>query len=164
MKGEGECKKYLLTKMSFLCIICRDTTYREATHQSKNRRSLTMKQPHTDPHKNLPLTEATYLILLSLVPAPKHGYAIMKDVQTLSDARVTLSTGTLYGVIKRLLNQDWIERVGETEAVPESKGKSGRSRKFYTLTRMGKLVLNAETNRLQALVSVAHQRTAEEQA
>ena len=44
----------------------------------------------------LPLTEATYFILLSLAPGPRHGYAIMKDVHSLSHGHVTLSTGTLY--------------------------------------------------------------------
>jgi DNA-binding PadR family transcriptional regulator len=120
-----------------------------------------MKPSHSDSQDTSPLTEATYLILLSLVPAPKHGYAIMKDVQSLSEGRVTLSTGTLYGVIKRLLEQGWIERVDETT---ESEHHPGRSRKSYTLTRMGKMVLNTETNRLQALVSVAQKRTAEEGA
>lgn len=42
-----------------------------------------------------PLFESTFLIILSLVPSPKHGYAIMKEVEALSDIRVVLSTGTL---------------------------------------------------------------------
>jgi DNA-binding PadR family transcriptional regulator len=121
-----------------------------------------MKTPTNDTQTASPLTEATYLVLLSLVPAPKHGYAIMKDVQALSEGRVTLSTGTLYGVLKRLLEQEWIERVAESGDIPDPDDSPGRERKSYTLTRMGKLVLNAETNRLQSLVSVAHQRTAEE--
>lgn len=121
-----------------------------------------MKSPHNDTQTPVPLTEATYLVLLSLVPGPKHGYAIMKDVQSLSEGRVTLSTGTLYGVLKRLLEQEWIERVGDTGDLPQADNGPGRARKSYTLTRMGKLVLNAETNRLQSLVSVARRRTAEE--
>lgn len=121
-----------------------------------------MKTPNTDSQTSSPLTEATYLVLLSLVPSPKHGYAIMKDVQHLSEGRVTLSTGTLYGVLKRLLEQEWIERVEETGGASGPDNPPGRERKSYTLTRMGKLVLNTETNRLQTLVSVAQQRTAEE--
>jgi DNA-binding PadR family transcriptional regulator len=121
-----------------------------------------MKTSNTDSQTSSPLTEATYLVLLSLVPSPKHGYAIMKDVQHLSEGRVTLSTGTLYGVLKRLLEQEWIERVEETGGAPAPDNSPGRERKSYTLTRMGKLVLNTETNRLQTLVSVARQRTAEE--
>ncbi len=53
------------------------------------------------------------MILLSLAPGPKHGYAILKEVETLSDGRVKLSTGTLYGAIERLLDQDWIRRVDD---------------------------------------------------
>jgi DNA-binding PadR family transcriptional regulator len=121
-----------------------------------------MKTPDTDSQTSSPLTEATYLVLLSLVPSPKHGYAIMKDVQHLSEGRVTLSTGTLYGVLKRLLEQEWIERVEEIDSVSAPDNSPGRERKSYTLTRMGKFVLNTETNRLQTLVSVARQRTAEE--
>jgi len=121
-----------------------------------------MKTPNSNTQTPSPLTEATYLVLLSLIPGPKHGYAIMKDVEALSDGRVTLSTGTLYGVLKRLLEQEWIERVDEVEETLEQDNSPGRERKSYTLTRMGKLVLNIETNRLQSLVSVAHRRAAEE--
>jgi DNA-binding PadR family transcriptional regulator len=53
----------------------------------------------------IPLTESTYFILLSLSSKPKHGYAIMKDVWILSNDRIILSTGTLYGALKRLLEQ-----------------------------------------------------------
>ena len=66
-----------------------------------------------DVQENLPLTESTFYILLSLAPGPKHGYAIMKDVKMLSESRDLLSTGTLYGAIKRLLDQGWILRVDE---------------------------------------------------
>jgi DNA-binding PadR family transcriptional regulator len=59
---------------------------------------------------HLPLTEATFLVLVSLVLGPEHGYAIMKDVRDLSEGRVVLSTGTLYGVLKRLLEGSWIRR------------------------------------------------------
>ena len=102
---------------------------------------------------NLPLTETTYFILLSLAPAAKHGYAIMKDVRQLSRGRVELSTGTLYSALKRLLDQGWIARAAD------SKGKTnGRGRKAYVLTGLGHSILEAEVHRLQGLVSVARQR------
>jgi DNA-binding PadR family transcriptional regulator len=56
-----------------------------------------------DVQADLPLTETTFFILLSLASEPKHGYAIMKEVETLSRGNVRLRTGTLYGAIKRLL-------------------------------------------------------------
>lgn len=115
----------------------------------------------TDIQANLPLTEAVLFILLSLAPEPKHGYAIMKDVQSLSDNRVVLSTGTLYGALKRLLEQGWIERVEDTEGAAE---ESGRPRKAYALTDRGRRIMNAEVARLQSLVAVAQWRVSEEPA
>ena len=64
---------------------------------------------------SLPLTETTFYILLSLSPGSSHGYAILKDVERLSEGRLVLSTGTLYGALKRLLERDWIERVPAVE-------------------------------------------------
>ncbi|MCB0257577.1 MAG: PadR family transcriptional regulator, partial [Anaerolineae bacterium] len=70
-----------------------------------------------------PLSEATFYILLSMAPGPKHGYAIIQEVEALSNRRIHLSTGTLFGAIKRLLADGWIEPV-ETERAP-------RGRKSY---------------------------------
>jgi DNA-binding PadR family transcriptional regulator len=97
-----------------------------------------------------PLSEATLFILLSLAPGPRHGYAIMKDVQMLIDDRIVLSTGTLYGALKRLLEQDWIERVDDPEP-----NDTERERKAYALTQMGRRILKAEVERLQKLIATA---------
>ena len=106
---------------------------------------------------HLPLREPTFFILLSLSPGPKHGYAILKEVEALREGRMILSTGTLYGAIKRLLDRDWIKRV--TDPIPNS---TDRERKAYALTEQGQRVLNAEIQRLEKLVSVAQTQTAEE--
>jgi len=63
----------------------------------------------------LPLTEPTFYILLSLAPEKRHGYAILKDVEALSNGNVSLSTSTLYGALGRLLDQGLIERVPNDE-------------------------------------------------
>jgi DNA-binding PadR family transcriptional regulator len=105
----------------------------------------------------LPLREPTFYILLSLSPGPKHGYAILKDVEELSDGNVLLGTGTLYGAIKRLLDRDWIRRVNDP--IPNG---TDRERKAYVLTNQGRRVLNAEIVRLQKLVSLALTQTMEE--
>ena len=105
----------------------------------------------------LPLREPTLLILLSLSPGPKHGYAILKEVESLSEGRVKLSTGTLYGAIKRLLDRGWISRVDDP--IPNN---TDRERKSYDLTESGRRVLNAEIARLHKLVRVARIQTAEE--
>jgi DNA-binding PadR family transcriptional regulator len=111
-----------------------------------------------DVQDDLPLTEVTTFILLSLVDEPKHGYAIMKDVEGLSEARVQISTGTLYGALSRLLDQGWIAR---WEGQVQHTETPGRPRKTYTLTRVGRRVLEAEIRRLQSVVAAARARTAE---
>ena len=104
----------------------------------------------------LPLSETTFLILVSLGGGPKHGYAIMKEVEDLSQGRVLLSTGTLYGAIKRLLADEWINRLD----LP-SDAQAGRDRKSYALTPRGRKVLRAETQRLRELVEIALQRVSQ---
>lgn len=105
-------------------------------------------------NEQLPLTEATFYILLSLSSGKKHGYLIMKDVEHLSDQRVSLGTGTLYGALGRLLDLGWIERVDEDQ-------ENGRSRKAYVLSEQGRSILAAETNRLQSALSAAQVRLSE---
>lgn len=88
--------------------------------------------------------------MLSLAPGPKHGYGIMKEVETLSAGRVVFSTGTLYGALKRLLEQGWIAREERGD-----EAESGRPRKEYHLTDLGRRILSAEALRLQTLAQVA---------
>lgn len=95
------------------------------------------------------LSEQTYFILLSLASSPKHGYAIVKEVQHLSDERVILSVSTLYTTLKRLLDDGWIRLIEKTPK------KSQRPRKVYELTALGSNVLQDELRRLEGLVSAA---------
>ena len=101
----------------------------------------------------VPLTETTLLILMSLSTGPRHGYAIMKAAEALSEGRVRLSTGTLYGALKRLLDDDWIRRVEDPLPIVTE-----RERKAYTLTNQGRRVLNAEIGRMGKLVAIATQQ------
>ena len=108
-----------------------------------------------DVNSFLPLTEPVFFILLTLVPGPQHGYAIMKETAALSDGRVQLSTSTLYSAIRRLLDQQLIERA------PEASGlENGRERKAYRLSDLGRRVLQAETGRLQSLLAASQQSQA----
>ncbi|MGE5249122.1 MAG: PadR family transcriptional regulator [Bacteroidota bacterium] len=104
------------------------------------------------PGVSLPLTEQTYFILLSLQSAPKHGYAIARDVRGLSDGRVTLSVSTLYTALKRLLDNGWV-RLVDNEFT-----QSNRPRKTYELTKTGGRVLRLEVERLASLVKTARLR------
>jgi PadR family transcriptional regulator PadR len=110
-----------------------------------------------DTHPNLPLSEQTFYILLSLLPQPRHGYAILKDIQQLSDGRLLISVSTLYTSLKRLLEQGWIERVEIVE-----QDETSRPRKQYKLTQTGQSILFAETKRLHMLIQAANQRLPQE--
>jgi DNA-binding PadR family transcriptional regulator len=100
----------------------------------------------------LPLSEQVLLILVSLAEQPRHGYSILKNVEEMSDGRVTLSTGTLYGALRRLLEDRWIERFKEEEI--------SRGRQAYRLTARGRQILRAEVGRMKHLTKVASLRMA----
>lgn len=106
--------------------------------------------------KSLPLTEPVLLVLLSLSEQPRHGYSILKDVEGISDGRVALSTGTLYGALQRLLSQGWIERFEENEGT--------RDRRAYRLTSQGRKILQAEVARMKHLTKLVSLRTAKKGA
>lgn len=91
---------------------------------------------------NATLTEAVYYILLSLVK-PMHGYGIMQNVEQLSNGRVKLAAGTLYGAISTLLEKGWIS------ALP---GEKDSRKKEYQITAQGTQVLETELLRLQELI------------
>lgn len=78
-----------------------------------------------------------------------------------------LRSGTLYGALKRLLEQGWIERVEEKvhvpdETAPANPTETGRARKAYARTELGRRILQAEVEPLQSLVALTRLRTAEE--
>lgn len=89
------------------------------------------------------LTEAVYYILLSLLQ-PLHGYGIMQNVSQLSNNRVNLGSGTLYGAINTLIDKHWIQ-LDETAS-------EGR-KKAYVITSIGKEVLEQELSRLEELIN-----------
>ena len=99
-----------------------------------------------DPVESLPLTPALFHVLLSLADGEKHGYAILKEVEQRTDGAVRLSTGTLYGIVKRLLQDGWIR---------ESALGSTERRRAYRLTAFGWRVALAEAERLRELVRAA---------
>jgi DNA-binding PadR family transcriptional regulator len=99
-----------------------------------------------------PLTEPVLLVLLSLAEQPRHGYSIIKDVEVVSNGRVVLSTGTLYGALQRLLETGWIEHFEEEER--------SRDRRAYRLTARGVRNLHLEVERMKELTKLASLRIA----
>lgn len=97
-----------------------------------------------------PLSEPVFLILTSLAEEPRHGYALIKDIAALSGHRVQLSTGTLFGALKRLLDNGWIERY-QTE-------DTSRDKQTYRLTPDGRHRLAADVDRLRTLTRAATAR------
>ena len=93
--------------------------------------------------ENIVLTEATYYILLSLCD-PQHGYGIMQEVERLSNGRVHLAAGTLYGALNSMVEKGWIEQL----PIEDSSRK-----KNYQITPSGLNVLKEEVERLRELVS-----------
>jgi DNA-binding PadR family transcriptional regulator len=105
--------------------------------------------------ETVPLSEPVLLILMSLADQPRHGYAILKDVEEMSAGRVLLSTGTLYGALRRLLEDGWIERVQEEDA--------SRGRQAYRLAATGKRSLQQEVSRMKHLTRLAGLRVAQKE-
>lgn len=100
--------------------------------------------------ENKPLTEPVLMILLSLLDAPRHGYSLLKDIEELSNGRVQLSTGTLYGALRRLLEDGSIERFTQED--------TSRDKQTYRLTRAGRRQLQIELTRLEQLLAAGHSR------
>ena len=101
-----------------------------------------------EPEEFLPLPSATLHILVALGPGEKHGYAVMRDVEALSDGAVRMGPGTLYGSVKRMLADGLIE---ETPSRTDPDLDDQR-RRYYRLTGLGSRVSAAELARLEALV------------
>ena len=103
------------------------------------------------PESLLPLPAATLHILLAVADADRHGYAIIQEVAARTGGEVTLSAGTLYRSIQRMVELDLIE---ETDTRPAADLDDER-RRYYRITSFGRNVARAEVERLQALVKLA---------
>ena len=101
-----------------------------------------------------PLTPATFHILLALVDEERHGYGIMQEVVERTEGAVKLGPGTLYGSLKRLLEQGLVEESDE-RADP---ALDDERRRYYGITRRGLDVARAEARRLESLVRAARKK------
>ncbi|MEU6084691.1 PadR family transcriptional regulator [Streptomyces sp. NPDC047108] len=98
-----------------------------------------------------PLTEPVFFVLLALHDAPRHGYGIKQEAAELSDGRVDLRVGTLYGVLDRLTAEALVEH-------DHDEVHQGRLRRYYRLTSDGRRALAVENARMAANVRAAEQR------
>lgn len=99
----------------------------------------------------LPLAPAFLHILIALGEGERHGYSIMQDVAERTGGRVRMSPGTLYGSIKRMLEEGLIEELTTGAAGADER------RRFYRITKFGKRVAAAEAERMAALLTQARQ-------
>ena len=102
----------------------------------------------------LPLPASAMHVIVALAAGEKHGYAIMRDIEDLSGGSVTMGPGTLYGSIKRMMDQGLVE---ETDERPDP-ALDDQRRRYYRLTVLGQRVGAAEQARLAALLDAARFR------
>ncbi len=107
-----------------------------------------------DPRSLLPLTPAVLHILLALADEERHGYGVMREVESRTGGEVRLGPGTLYGAIKRMLAEGLIE---ESVERPDPEIDDQR-RRYYRITDFGRRVAGAEAERLASLVSAAREK------
>ena len=103
------------------------------------------------PSELIPLSTATYYILLALADGDQHGYGVMREVAASSGGQVQLGAGTLYAAINRLRGARLIE---ESDERPDPRLDDQR-RRYYRLTNLGRAVAQAESERLARLVNIA---------
>lgn len=96
-------------------------------------------------------------ILLALSDEPRHGYAIVQEIEERTAGRVVLGTGTLYTALKRLRREGLIAEASSSAA---NSDEGGRKKRTYRLTKRGEAELRDQTERLQALFDHAHQKKA----
>jgi DNA-binding PadR family transcriptional regulator len=99
------------------------------------------------------LSEQVFLILSALADQPRHGYAVVTEVAAMTDGRIRLRAGTLYGALDRLVTRGLI-------APDHDEVDNGRLRRFYKLTDAGADAVHAESERMAAAIRLANERLA----
>lgn len=103
----------------------------------------------SDPSSFLPLAQAQFHVLVALTHGERHGYAIMQDVEASSGGIVRMGPATLYGTLKRLVDQGLAEELARRPADDDD-----QRRRYYRLTSLGQRVCSAEADRLAGLVRI----------
>ena len=110
-----------------------------------------MRSPDPSPDTLLPLSPATFHILMALADEDRHGYAMIQEVAARTGGKLRLSAGTLYRSIQRMLDQGLIVEPRERPAPKDDDER----RRYYRLTPYGRRVAEAEMRRLDGLVKIA---------
>jgi len=105
----------------------------------------------TNPDDHLPLAVARFHILVAVADQDRHGYAIMQDVATRTNGALKLSPGTLYGSIRRMLDEGLIVELSDRQRPDEDDER----RRYYRITAFGRAVAQAEAARLATLLRQA---------
>jgi DNA-binding PadR family transcriptional regulator len=107
-------------------------------------------EPSPEARKLIPFTPAVLFVLLSLASEAKHGYAVMQEVEQLSDGEVRMGPATLYTTIQRLSDLDLV-----SEVEPPAKEDDSR-RRYYEISPQGRTLLNLELERIKTLLRRAN--------
>ena len=102
----------------------------------------------------LPLSPTAFHVLVAMANGPRHGYAIAQEVEELTDGRIVMGPGTLYGSLQRLVAAGLIEEAEN----PGEEGLHARRRRYYRMTPTGSAALRSESERLLRAVNVAQER------
>ena len=106
-----------------------------------------MPRPDLDVERQLPLSPAILHILIALGEGERHGYAVMQEVAERTGGRVRMSPGTLYGSIRKMVDEGLIE-----EFFRRGQAADDERRRYYRVTKFGRAVAAAEVDRLSALL------------
>lgn len=107
-----------------------------------------------NPRAHLPLTPLAFHILLALADQPRHGYAIIRDIEARTDGAMMLRSGTLYTAIRRL-ESDGLLKLEKRRPAPE---QDDQRRRYYCLTELGRQVARLEAARLAEMLKTARGR------
>jgi DNA-binding PadR family transcriptional regulator len=108
----------------------------------------------SDPRSLLPLTPLAFQVLLALADSDRHGYGIIREVDTRTDGLIKLRSGTLYTLLQRLLAEALIVESDERPVAEEDDER----RRYYALTEFGRAVLTAEARRLESAIGEARRK------
>ena len=113
-----------------------------------------MIQEALDPQSFLPLTNLAFHTLVALAEEDRHGYAIIKDIESRTDRQLSVRSGALYTAIQRLLEVGLVDNA----SIPDRGPESDQRRKYYRITELGRQVAALEGARLARMVDSALQR------